>query len=124
MAKKILVVDDDPSIVEMLESRLKRRGYSIITALDGKKCIEEAKEKKPDLILLDVNMPELDGFAVCKYLKEDNKTKDIPIIMLTALAKEKDLAKGLEEGVYSFISKPFNFGDLLSEIETAINRKS
>ena len=122
MPKKILVVDDEPNIIKLLESRLSHSGYDIITAVDGKTCLKKAKDEKPDLILLDIILPGLNGFEVCKHLKKDQETKDIPIIMLTSLAQEQDLSKGLEEGASCFITKPFNPADLLIEIKTAIDK--
>ena len=124
MTRKILVVDDEPEVVEILESRLKSGGYEVISASDGDGCLKKAVKESPSLILLDILMPGLNGFQVRKRLKENDKTKDIPVIMLTALAKEKDLSRGLEEGAYCFITKPFNPADLLAEIKTAIDEIS
>lgn len=123
MAKKILVVDDDPNIVRLLASRLKNSGYDVVSASDGNSCFKKAVAEKPDLVLLDIIMPGLNGFEVCKRLKENDKTKDIPVIMLTALAGEKDLSKGLEEGANCFITKPFSAVDLLHKIKTAMQDK-
>ena len=123
MAKKILVGDDEPNIIKLLESRLKSNGYDVINASDGNSCFKKAITEKPDLVLLDIIMPGLNGFEVCKRLKENDKTKDIPVIMLTALAGEKDLSKGLEEGANCFIIKPFSAVDLLHEIKTAMQDK-
>ena len=120
MAKKILVVDDEPDVIATLESLLKRREYTVITASDGESCLELAEYNKPDLILLDIIMPNLDGFEVCRRLKSNVKTKDIPVIMLTALGEEKNLSRGLEEGARCFISKPFSFVDLLHEVQAAL----
>jgi len=122
MPKKILVVDDEPNIIKVLKSRLSHSGYDVITAVDGRTSLKKAKDEKPDLILLDILLPGLNGFEVCKRLKKDKETKDIPIIMLTSLAQERDLSKGLEEGASCFITKPFNPADLLTEIKTAMDR--
>jgi two-component system alkaline phosphatase synthesis response regulator PhoP len=124
MPKKILVVDDEPNIIKVLKSRLSHSGYDVITAVSGRTCLKKAKDEKPDLILLDILLPGLNGFEVCKHLKKDKETKDIPIIMLTSLAQEKDLSKGLEEGASCFITKPFNPADLLYEIKTAMDREA
>jgi DNA-binding response OmpR family regulator len=123
MAKKILIVDDDPIILRLLASRLKNSGYDVVSAIDGESGLKKAIAKKPDLVLLDIIMPGLNGFEVCKRLKENDKTKDIPVIMLTALAGEKDLSKSLEEGADCFITKPFSAVDLLHEIKTAMQDK-
>jgi DNA-binding response OmpR family regulator len=123
MSMKILVVDDEPNIVKLLESRLKSNGYDVISALDGEGCLKKAIAEKPDLVLLDIIMPGLNGFEVCKRLKENDQTKDVPVIMLTAIAGEKTLSKGLEEGANCFITKPFNVVNLLSEIRTVMQNK-
>lgn len=120
MTKKILVVDDESDIRKVLEFRLKNAGYDVISASDGESCLRKAKEEAPGLIILDVMMPGINGFEVCKLLKEGDKTKDIPVIMLTVLAGEADLSKGLERGASCFISKPFNIIDLLWEVKTII----
>lgn len=124
MGKKILIVDDEQDIREVLELRLEIAGYNVITATDGKSCLRKAKEEKPDLILLDVMMPGINGFEVCKLLKENDKTKHIPVVMLTVLAQEKDLSKGLEKGASCFISKPFNIVDLLVEVKALMGKES
>jgi DNA-binding response OmpR family regulator len=123
MAKRILVVDDDPIILRLLASRLKNSGYDVVSAIDGESGLKKAIAKKPDLVLLDIIMPGLNGFEVCKRLKENDKTKDIPVIMLTALAGENDLSKSLEEGADCFITKPFRAVDLLHEIKTIMQNK-
>ena len=120
MKKKVLIVDDDPIIIEVLSVRLKMTGFEVLSAANGKEGLEKANREHPDLIILDVIMPEMNGFETCRHLKEDPKTKDIPVIMLTSLSKEKDLEKGLEKGADCFITKPFNSADLMFEIKTAM----
>ena len=120
MKKKILVVDDEPDFVEFLSIRLKSSGYDVISASDGESGLKKAQKEKPDLIILDILMPKINGFELCKRLKENEFTKDMPVIMLTALAREQDLSKGLKEGADCFITKPFNSADLLYEIKTAL----
>lgn len=120
MSKKILVVDDEPQNVKLITSRLKANDYQTVSAYDGKDCIEKAIKEQPDLIILDIVMPGLSGFEVARKLRKDEHTKNIPIIMLTALAQEKDLSEGLEAGAVCFISKPFNPVDLISEVEQAL----
>jgi len=122
MGKKILIVDDEPDIREVLEIRLMAAKYDVITASNGEECLRKAEEGMPDLILLDVMMPGMNGFEVCKRIKEGDKTKDIPVIMLTVLSQEQDLSKGLEEGASCFISKPFNIVDLLLEMKAIIGK--
>lgn len=119
MSEKILIVDDEPDIREVLKFRLEKAGYEVVTAMDGKDCLKKVEAEKPDLIILDIMMPGMNGFQVCKLLKEKS---DIPVIMLTVLAHEKDLSKGLEKGASCFISKPFNIVDLLVEIQTILKK--
>ncbi|MBU0503181.1 MAG: response regulator [Candidatus Omnitrophota bacterium] len=120
MDKKILVVDDEPENIILISSRLKAHKYQTISAPDGESCIGKAIQEKPDLIILDIVMPGLSGFEVARQLKKDERTKKIPIIMLTALAQGKDLIDGLEAGAVCFISKPFNPADLIFEVEQAL----
>lgn len=119
MNRKILVADDETQLVEVLKKYLKIRGFDVVTAFNGESCLKVAAKEMPDLILLDVNMPRLNGFQVCRALKENNVTKGIPVIMLTALAEEKYLTEALKRGASCFISKPFSIIDLGYEIDTA-----
>jgi DNA-binding response OmpR family regulator len=124
MTKKILVVDDEPDFVEFLSIRLESSGYDVISASDGESGLKKAQKEKPDLIILDILMPKINGFELCKRLKENELTKDMPVIMLTALTREQALSKGLKEGADCFITKPFNPVDLLDEIKTALTKKN
>ena len=123
MADKILIVDDEPEMVEMLQSRLGHNGYEVITAVTGEDCLVKAEEEKPDIILLDVLLPGISGFEVSKKLKANKTTKDIPVIMVTALIGEDAKVKGLERGAKYFISKPFDPEDLLSQIKTILAKR-
>ena len=116
MRKKILVVDDDADVVQLVSFNLKRAGYTIGTASDGVEAIKKARSMAPDLILLDVMMPELDGFEVCKTLRRDPATASIPIMMLTALSSEMARLEGLGSGATDFLSKPFSPKLLLTRI--------
>ena len=120
MADKILIVDDEPEMVEMIQARLGHNGYEVITAVTGEECLEKAEKEKPDIILLDVLLPGVSGFEVAKRLKVNKVTKDIPVIMVTALIGEDAKAKGLEKGAKYFISKPFDPEELLSQIKTIL----
>ncbi|MFH1247847.1 MAG: response regulator [Candidatus Omnitrophota bacterium] len=120
MDKKILVVDDEMENVTLITSRLNAHQFQTISACNGESCIEKALQEKPDLIILDIIMPGLSGYEVCRKLKSDERTRNIPIIMLTALAQEKDLNEGLEAGALCFISKPFNPADLIIEVKQAL----
>jgi DNA-binding response OmpR family regulator len=124
MSKKILVVDDDAELVELLSFNLKQAGYAIDAAFNGVDAIKKTRALKPDLIVLDVMMPELDGFAVCEILRRDRATASIPIIMLTALSSELGRMAGLGSGASDFLSKPFSPRSLITRIEEMLNRSS
>lgn len=118
--KKILVVDDLPENVFMLQDRLEHEGYEVITSYDGKSCIERASTENPDLILLDVMMPEMSGIEVCKTLAKDIITSNIPIILVTAKSGAEDTKEGLEAGAFDYIKKPFNRIELLARVNSAL----
>lgn len=118
--KKILVIDDLPENVFMLQDRLEHEGYEVITAYDGFTGIDKAKTQMPDLILLDVMMPEITGFEVCKILVNDPQTKDIPIILVTAKSGAEDTKEGLEAGAFDYVKKPFNRIELLARVNSAL----
>lgn len=122
MAKKILVVDDEPAMVRMLRNVLEERGYAVIEASRGEECLEKAIKKAPDLILLDVMLPGPSGLSICKRLKDNAVTKDIPVILVTALLGESIQEKGMESGAAYVISKPYDTADLLWQIEDAIKK--
>jgi DNA-binding response OmpR family regulator len=122
MRKRILVVDDEPEVVDLVSFNLKQAGYAIGTASDGVEAIKKARSLAPDLILLDVMMPELDGLAVCEILRRDSATSSIPIIMLTALSGELSRLAGLGSGATDFISKPFSPKVLLARIENLLQK--
>ncbi len=118
--KKILVIDDLPENVFMLQDRLEHEGYQVITAYDGKSGIEKAKNELPDLILLDVMMPDITGIEVCKTLVVDKKTSGIPIILVTAKSDAEDTKEGLEAGAFDYIKKPINRIDLVARVMSAL----
>lgn len=115
--KKILIVDDELDLVVVVRYRLESEGFVVIAANDGETAIEKVKSESPDLILLDVMMPGIDGYEVCKRLKSDDKYKDIPIIMLTAKVQKLDRETGLKLGANDYIAKPFDTADLLEKIQ-------
>jgi len=117
MAKKILVVDDERHIVRLVEVNLQRAGYDVETAYDGVEALEKVKNAKPDMIVLDVMMPRMDGFEVLQNLQANAGTADIPVIMLTAKAQDADIFKGWQSGVSSYLTKPFNPRELLTFVE-------
>ncbi len=117
MSKKILVVDDERHIVRLVQVNLQKDGYDVSTASNGREAIEQAQENRPDLIVMDVMMPEMDGFEALKHLKEDPKTEDIPVIMLTAKAQDADVFRGWQSGADLYLTKPFNPTELLSFVK-------
>ena len=120
MSKKILVVDDEPNIVDILRFNLQREGYEVVAAYDGQEGLDKARSEGPDLILLDVMLPLMDGFQVCEELrKTDRRT---PIIMLTAREEERDRVMGLELGADDYVVKPFSVRELLARVRTNIRR--
>jgi DNA-binding response OmpR family regulator len=124
MRKKILVVDDDADLIQLISFNLKQAGYSIGTASNGVDAIKKAHSLNPDLIVLDVMMPELDGFAVCELLRRDAQTASIPIMMLTAISSELGRMAALGSGATDFITKPFSPRLLLGRIEDLLKKTS
>lgn len=122
MNKKILVVDDEAQLVDMVKMRLEANNYDVITASDGQLALERARGEKPDLIILDLMLPKIDGYKVCRMLKFDEKYKKIPIIMFTARAQESDMKRGAEVGADAYITKPFDSKLLLNKIEELISK--
>ncbi len=118
--KRILVVDDLPENVFLLQDRLETEGFEILTAYDGKSGINKAISELPDLILLDVMMPEMNGIEVCKTLVNNPSTTCIPIILVTAKSGAEDTKEGLEAGAFDYIKKPFNKVELLARINSAL----
>ena len=112
MPEKILIVDDNMDNVELLRKRLQAVGYETIEGYDGEQAVNLTRERHPDLILLDVMMPKLDGFEVCEVLKKDESTRHIPILMLTAKREVPDKVKGFDLGADDYVTKPFNFQEL------------
>lgn len=118
MKTTILIIEDDPLNIKMISAYLQNNEYSIITACDGKTGIQKAMEEKPDLILLDILMPRLNGFETCKILKETSELENVPVIFLTALAESSSIKKAFEVGAVDFVSKPIEFTALLARIKT------
>lgn len=118
--KRILVIDDLPENVFLLQDRLETEGFEILTAYDGKSGINKAVNELPDLILLDVMMPEINGIEVCKTLVNNPSTASIPVILVTAKSGAEDTKEGLEAGAFDYIKKPFNKVELLARINSAL----
>jgi len=121
---KILVVDDEPDALELIGFNLKNAGYDVITAEDGAAAVKKARSQKPDLILLDLMIPEIDGLEVCKILRRDDATSGIPIIMVTAKAAELDRVLGLELGANDYVTKPFSPRELVLRVKNLLQRNA
>jgi two-component system phosphate regulon response regulator PhoB len=122
MKPKILIVDDEPDALEVLGFKLKEAGYTPILAKDGSRAITLAREERPDLIVLDLMLPEIDGLEVCKIVRRDESMSAIPIIMLTAKAAEMDRVIGLELGADDYVTKPFSPRELVLRIKKLLAR--
>ena len=120
MAKKILVVDDEKNIVDIVAFNLHKEGHEVIVARDGEKCLEAFEKESPDLVILDIMMPKMDGFEACRKIREKSQ---VPIIMLTARAEEVDKVLGLELGADDYVVKPFGVRELLARVKANLRRK-
>jgi two-component system alkaline phosphatase synthesis response regulator PhoP len=119
-AARVLIADDNPQGVELLEAYLSETGYEIQTALDGEETLRKLTDWPPDLILLDVMMPKISGFEVCKRLRANPQTKHIPVLMITALDQPSDVDRAVEVGTNDFLTKPINKTELLLRIRSAL----
>jgi len=120
--ERVLVVEDEPDILEVIEHNLRREGYRVLTAADGSEGLRLARRDAPDLVLLDVMLPGLDGVEVCRRLKEDPLTRPIPIIMVTARGDESDVVLGLGVGADDYVAKPFSPRELTARIKAVLRR--
>jgi len=123
LKETILIVDDEEDIVELIKYNLKNEGYAVLTELSGEQAIKTAKQSRPDLIVLDLMLPGIDGLEVTKYLKSSEKTNHIPIVMLTAKGDESDIVIGLEMGANDYISKPFSPKVLIARIRAILRHR-
>lgn len=121
--KKILMVDDEEDILKVLRFRLEANDYEVLTASDGQEGLNKARSEKPDLVILDLMLPKLDGYKVCRMLKFDEACKSIPIIIFTAKAQRKDEELGMEMGADAYISKPFEPEILLAKIKELLSKQ-
>ena len=115
--KRILLIDDEKDLLELLGEFLEASDYEVLKASDGKEGLALARQEKPDLILLDVMMPRMDGYKMCRFLKSQKKCRDIPVILLTARSQVQDRKFGKELGVDAYVTKPFEHGELLKKIK-------
>lgn len=115
----VLLVEDDPTLSETLRYNLEREGYMVVTAHDGVQALERARRDQPDIVVLDIMLPRLDGFSVCRILRQES---DVPILMLTARQDEVDRIAGLELGADDYVAKPFSLGELLARVRAILRR--
>lgn len=120
--KRILIIEDETQLVDMLKMRLEANDYRVIAAYDGQEGLEKARKQKPDLIILDLMLPKMDGYKLCGLLKKDARYSKIPIVMFTARAQEEDRKLGEEVGAEAYITKPFEPEVLLGKIEELLKR--
>jgi DNA-binding response OmpR family regulator len=118
--RKVLVIDDEPGIIDIVETNLLGEGFEVVSARDGKEGLEKIRSEKPDLVVLDVMMPEMDGWQVLKEVEKDPDTAGIPVIMLTAKAADEDYIHGLEEGAVEYLTKPFFPQELVNRIKITL----
>jgi two-component system alkaline phosphatase synthesis response regulator PhoP len=119
---RILVVDDEIYIVHILDFSLGMEGYEVVTALDGEEALRKVKEAKPDLIVLDIMMPKMDGYETCRALKSDDSTRDIPVILLSAKGRNVDMQQGYDVGADDYITKPFSPRKLVDRINAMLGQ--
>ncbi len=119
---RLLVIEDEPSQVELLRYNLAKQGFDVRIAMDGEEGVEAAREDPPDLILLDWMLPNLSGIEVCRQLRRDKSTREVPIIMLTARSEERDKVRGLDVGADDYVTKPYSVKELIARVRAALRR--
>jgi two-component system alkaline phosphatase synthesis response regulator PhoP len=117
MAKTILAVDDEKSIVRLVQVNLERQGYNVLTAFDGRQALERIAADQPDMVICDVMMPYMDGFEVLRQIRQNVATRDLPVIMLTAKAMDNDVFEGYRSGATCYLTKPFSPPELISFVK-------
>lgn len=122
-SQKILIIDDELDLIETIRFPLELEGYQVLVAHNGEDGLNLARKENPDLILLDLMLPKLDGYKVCRFLKFDERYKHIPILMLTARSQEKDRLLGKETGADEYITKPFDLEDLIHKVQKYISKE-
>jgi DNA-binding response OmpR family regulator len=122
MPHTILVADDEPALLRLMEFVLAKQGHNLITATNGEEALAEARRQRPDLIVLDIMMPRMDGYQVAEAIRADDDLKGTPIIMLSAKAQDEDIARGLEAGVDQYVTKPFSPDELTALVTNYLER--
>jgi two-component system, OmpR family, response regulator MprA len=122
--RSVMVVDDDREIVEMTRMILESGGYRVISAVSGEQAIREAVERRPSLILLDINMPGMDGWETLKILKVDEATREIPVAMFSIKPEVRDKLQGLKQGAFDYITKPFSYDEILERVRRIFEKLS
>ena len=122
-SQKILIVDDEAGIVNIVKVRLEANSYRVVAAYDGEEALEKTSQETPDLILLDLMLPKIDGYMICSLLKKDARYASIPIILFSARSTEADKALGMKVGANAYITKPVNMDSLLAKIDELLPRK-
>lgn len=116
-SKKILVVDDDPYILMSLEFLMKKNGFDVMVARNGTEALEIVEKQVPDIVLLDIMMPDVDGYAICKHIKSSKKLKEAKVVFMSAKSKESDIQKGYDLGASLYVTKPFSTRQLLKQVQ-------
>ena len=119
---RILVVEDEESLLKLESILLSSKGYSVTGVMDGRSALEEVKANKPDLVILDIMLPEIDGFEVCRQIKEDPDIRHIPVLILTAKKNNQDMARGQQVGCDAYITKPFKSARVLDMVHELLNK--
>jgi DNA-binding response OmpR family regulator len=120
MSKKVLIADDEPNIVISLEFLLQREGFAVLVAVDGEEALARARAERPDLVLLDVMMPKMNGFDVCQALRADPELASMRILMLTAKGRDTEVSKGLGLGADAYVTKPFSTKELVAQVRSLL----
>lgn len=119
--KKILVVDDDPYILMSLEYLMKKNGFEVMVARNGTEALDIVEKQVPDIVLLDIMMPDVDGYAICKHIKSSKKLKEAKVVFMSAKSKETDIRKGYDLGASLYVTKPFSTRQLLKQVQELIS---
>jgi len=124
MKKRVLLIEDDPSAVRLVSYTLEQEGYEVLTAMNGLEGLNKVREEAPDLLVLDVMLPGLDGFEVCRRLRADEKTAGLPVLMLSAKEQEIDKTTGIKVGADDYLAKPADPSEIVARVESLLRRKA